>query len=127
VLLGGGAPLVSALDDSLECLDDPLARDEVARIRSRVREGAALRSALGEGDLFPPVLTQLVAVGEESGRLQDFVLKAADILEERAERSVQRLVALAEPAMILIFGGIVGFVALSLLQAIYSVNAGSFR
>jgi type II secretory pathway component PulF len=127
VLLGGGAPLVSALDDSLECLDDPLARDEVARIRARVREGAALRSALGEGDLFPPVFTQLVAVGEESGRLQDFVLKAADILEERAERSVQRLVALAEPAMILIFGGIVGFVALSLLQAIYSVNAGSFR
>lgn len=127
VLLGGGAPLVSALDDSLECLDDPLARDEVARIRTRVREGAALRSALGEGDLFPPVLTQLVAVGEESGRLQEFVLKAADILEERAERSMQRLVALAEPAMILIFGGIVGFVALSLLQAIYSVNAGSFR
>jgi len=127
VLLGGGAPLVNALDDALESLDDPLARDEVARIRSRVREGAALRSALAEGDLFPPVLTQLVAVGEESGRLQEFMLKAADILEERAERAVQRLVALAEPAMIVIFGGVVGFVALSLLQAIYSVNAGSFR
>jgi len=111
----------------MESLDDPLARDEVARIRSRVREGAALRSALAEGDLFPPVLTQLVAVGEESGRLQEFMLKAADILEERAERAVQRLVALAEPAMIVIFGGVVGFVALSLLQAIYSVNAGSFR
>jgi general secretion pathway protein F len=127
VLLGGGAPLVSALDDSLECLDDPLARDEVVRIRTRVREGAALRSALADGALFPPVLTQLVAVGEESGRLQEFVLKAADILEERTERAVQRLVALAEPAMIVTFGGIVGFVALSLLQAIYSVNAGSFR
>lgn len=127
VLLSGGAPLLSALDDALECLGDPLARDEVVRVRGRVREGIALNQALGEGELFPPLLRQLVAVGEESGRLQDFLLKAAEILEEKTGRVLERLVALAEPAMIIVFGGLVGFVALSLLQAIYSVNAGSFR
>ncbi len=127
VLLGGGAPLVSALDDTAECIGDPIARDETGRIRARVREGAALHAALTESTLFPPLLSQLVAVGEESGRLQEFLCKAADILEERTERHLRRLVALAEPAMILLFGGFVGFVALSLLQAIYSVNAGAFR
>jgi len=126
-LLGGGAPLLSALDDTVECVGDPLAREEALRVRSRIREGVALHRALGETAFFPPLLAQLVTVGEESGQLQTFLQKAAEILEERTERSLQRLVALIEPAMIILFGGIVGFVALSLLQAIYSVNAGSFR
>lgn len=126
-LLGGGAPLLSALDDTIESVGDPLARDEAIRIRSRVREGVALNRAIGEAGFFPPMLTQLVTVGEEAGQLQQFLLKAADILEERTERLLQRLVSLIEPMMILFFGGIVGFVALSLLQAIYAVNAGSFR
>ncbi|MBP6669027.1 MAG: type II secretion system F family protein [Gemmatimonadales bacterium] len=126
-LLGGGAPLLTALDDTIESVGDPLGRDEAVRIRSRVREGVALHRAIAEGGFFPPILTQLVTVGEEAGQLQTFLDKAADILEERTERLLQRLVALVEPVMILVFGGVVGFVALSLLQAIYSVNAGSFR
>ena len=127
VLLGGGAPLLTALDDTIESLGDPVARDDVTRIRGRVREGASLRQAISEGVLFPPLLAQLVSVGEEAGRLREFLLKAADIFEDRTERSTQRLATLAEPAMIVIFGAIVAFVALSLLQAIYGINAGSFR
>ena len=127
VLLGGGAPLLTALDDTIESIGDPVARDDVARIRGRVREGASLRQAITEGNLFPPLLAQLVSVGEEAGRLREFLLKAADIFEDRTERSTQRLATLAEPAMIVLFGAIVAFVALSLLQAIYGINAGSFR
>jgi general secretion pathway protein F len=73
------------------------------------------------------MLTQLVALGEEAGRLAEFLVKAADLLERRTERAVERLVALAEPVMIVTFGGVVALVALSLLQAIYGVNATSFR
>ena len=127
VLLGGGAPLLTALDDTIESIGDPIARDDVSRIRTRVREGASLRQAISEGPLFPPLLAQLVSVGEEAGRLREFLLKSADIFEDRTERSTQRLATLAEPAMIVVFGLIVAFVALSLLQAIYGINAGSFR
>ena len=127
VLLGGGAPLLNALDDASESVGDPLARAEVTRIRGRVREGVALHRAIGEGTLWSPLLSQLVAVGEESGRLREFLGKAAEIFEQRAERATTRLVALAEPAMIVVFGTLVGFVALSLLQAIYGINASSFR
>lgn len=127
VLLAGGATLFSALDDVANSLGDILARDEVLRIRASVREGMSLSAALATGALFPSLLTQLVLVGEESGALERFLGKAADLFDERADRIRQRMVALAEPAMILVFGGIIGFVALSMLQAVYSVNAGAFR
>lgn len=127
VLLGGGAPLLTALDDTIESIGDPVARDEVSRIRTRVREGSSLRAAVSEGSLFPPLLAQLIGVGEDAGQLRTFLVKAAEIFEERTERATQRLATLAEPAMILMFGVIVAFVALSLLQAIYGINANSFK
>jgi type II secretory pathway component PulF len=127
VLLGGGAPLLPALDDTVESIGDPVARDDVVRIRTRVRDGSSLRAALAESRLFPPLLAQLVGVGEEAGQLQTFLMKSADIFEERTERATQRLATFAEPAMIVIFGCMVAFVALSLLQAIYGINANSFK
>jgi type II secretory pathway component PulF len=127
VLLGGGAPLLTALDDTIESIGDPNARDDVVRIRTRVREGSSLRAALAESTLFPPMLAQLVGVGEDAGQLRTFLMKSADIFEERTERATSRLATLAEPAMIILFGAIVAFVALSLLQAIYGINANSFK
>ena len=127
VLLKGGAPLLAALDDAAATIGDPVARAELERVRARVREGASLQAALAESTVYPPVLRQLVGVGEESGRLEQFLAKAADLFEERSERAVQRLVALLEPALIVAFGLVVGFIALALFQAIYGVNAESFR
>ena len=127
VLLGGGAPLLVALDDTIDSIDDPMARDDVKQIRARVREGTSLRQAVAESSLYPPLLPQLIGVGEDAGQLRAFLHKAAEIFEERTERATQRLATLAEPVMIVIFGLIVAFVAMSLLQAIYGINAGSFR
>jgi len=127
VLLGGGAPLLTALDDTIESIGDPRARDDVVRIRTRVREGSSLRAAIADSTLFPPMLAQLVGVGEDAGQLRTFLMKSADIFEERTERATSRLATLAEPAMIIMFGAIVAFVALSLLQAIYGINANSFK
>jgi type II secretory pathway component PulF len=126
-LLAGGAPVLAALADARDCTSDPVARAETERIRNRVREGSSLNAAIVERSLFPAMLTQLVALGEEAGRLAEFLLKSAELLERRTERAVERMVALAEPVMILTFGGLVAIVALALLQAIYGVNAGSFR
>jgi len=104
-----------------------VARAETDRIRNRVREGSSLHGAIAEKGVFPVMLTQLVTLGEEGGRLAEFMLKAAELLERRTERAVERLVTMAEPAMIITFGTLVAFVAAALLQAIYGVNASSFR
>lgn len=127
VLLEGGAPLVTALDDTAASLADPVAEAEVRRIRADVRVGTALHRTVAESAVFPPELARLVAVGEESGRLTDFLGRAADLFERRSVRAVERLVTLMEPAIIVLFGGIVALVALALLQAVYGVNAGTFR
>jgi general secretion pathway protein F len=124
-LLAGGAPLLAALSDARDCMTDPVARKETDRIRTRVREGSPLHAAISERPIFPAVLPQLVGLGEEAGRLADFLLKAADLMERRTEQAVERMVALAEPLMIVVFGGMVALVALALLQAIYGVNAGA--
>lgn len=127
VLLRGGASLLAALDDAAASITDPLARDALQRVRERVRAGASLHAALGAEAVFPPLLASLVATGEEAGRLQEFLERGAALFEQRTERGAQRLVALAEPAMIIVFGAVVGVVALSLLQAIYGVNPASLR
>ena len=127
ILLAGGAPFVSALDDAAKSLDDPAAHREVLRIRARVREGAGPAAAVAEGTLFPPVLARLVAAGEESSQLQSFFAKAADLFEERAKRSAARFMALAEPALIVAFGLVVGMIALALVQAIYGINLSPMR
>jgi len=123
-LLQSGAPLLSPLEETEPCLQDPLAREATSRIREQVREGGSLNQAIGAHALFGQEVVQLVALGEESGRLADFLLKAADLLERRIERTLERLVAMVEPAMIIAFGGIIALVALSLLQAIYGINTG---
>lgn len=127
ILLTGGATMPEALADAEKSLHDPLAREAAGRIGRRIREGVSVTEAVHQETIFPPMLSRLVAVGEESGRLSEFLLKAAEVLETTAERAVRRLVTFAEPAMIILFGGVVAFVALSLLQAIYGVNADAFR
>jgi type II secretory pathway component PulF len=127
ILLGGGAPFIVALDDAAKSIDDPSAQREVQRIRARVREGSSPTLAMEEGTLFPPVFARLVAAGEESSQLESFFTKAADLFEERAKRSAARFVALAEPALIVAFGLIVGLIALALVQAIYGINLTPMR
>jgi type II secretory pathway component PulF len=127
ILLGGGAPFVVALDDAAKSIDDPSAQREILRIRARAREGSSPAAALAEGQLYPPVLARLIAAGEESSQLEGFFTKAADLFEERAKRSAARFMALAEPALIVAFGIIVGLIALALVQAIYGINLAPMR
>ncbi|MEO8578553.1 MAG: type II secretion system F family protein, partial [Gemmatimonadales bacterium] len=81
------------------------------------RLGAELHGAL------PPVAVQLIALGEETGRLGELCLRAADTFDRDVSRRLRTAIGLLEPTLIIIFGVIVGFVALAMLQAIYSINA----
>ena len=77
-------------------------------------------------ETLPSLAVQMLAVGEESGRLDDLCLRVAGTYDAEVRRTMRALVALIEPAMILVFGGLVGFVALAMLQAIYSINTSAF-
>lgn len=127
VLLRGGAPLASAIEDAAASASDPLLRAALQRTRARVIAGSSLHAALAAEPVFDDAFRALVATGEEAGRLADFLERAAGWFAQRTERAAQRLVALVEPTMVVVFGLVIAGVALSLLQAIYGINPATLR
>ena len=122
-LLGSGLPILPALEIAASSQSDGAVSEEVLRAREEVRAGDRLAAALRRGGVFPFLFVQMVEVGEEGGRLPDMLERSAGALENELERGLERLMRLVEPAMIVFFGAVVGFVALSLLQAIYGIRA----
>lgn len=127
MLLRGGTPLAAALDAAARTVTDPLLADALHATRERVAAGSALHAALAGERAFDATFVALVATGEQSGRLTDFLARAGVMLEQRTQRSLRRLIAFAEPAMIVGFGLVVGGIALALLQAIYGLNPAGLR
>jgi type II secretory pathway component PulF len=120
MLLESGLGILPALQIANGGVPNLALRAGLDRAAARVRDGERLSSALGE--LLPPLAVQLLSVGEESGQLEALSLRAAESFETELRRTLRTLVGLVEPVLILFFGLVVGFVALALLQAIYSVN-----
>lgn len=123
-LLKSGLPIMPSLQVAAAALTDRVAASEVLRAREEVRGGERLAPALGRGRAFPYVFLQMLDLGEQGGQLAEMLERGAAAAEDDLERGLERLVRLVEPAMIVLFGLVVGFVALSLLQAIYGVNLG---
>jgi type II secretory pathway component PulF len=124
LLLRSGLPILPALKIARSTVPNVLLREGVERASASVGEGGALAPSLAE--TFPRLAVQMLAVGEESGKLDELCLRIADTYDGEVRRAIRTTVALIEPAMIIIFGGLVGFVALAMLQAIYSINISAF-
>jgi general secretion pathway protein F len=124
LLLKSGLPILPALRIARTTVPNVALQDGVERASTAVGEGGALATSLGE--TLPGLAVQMLAVGEESGRLDELCLRVADTYDGQVRRALRTMVGLIEPAMILLFGGLVGFVALAMLQAIYSINTSGF-
>ena len=122
-LLAGGVPLEAALAIAGPITGNRVLADAVAAARARVREGGALAPALRLHGDFPPVLVQLVAVGERSGALADALAHAADTYEAEVERTVATATALVEPALVLAMGAIVLVLMTAVLLPLFELGA----
>ncbi|WP_284348617.1 type II secretion system F family protein [Roseisolibacter agri] len=122
LLLAGGERLLPALRVAAGASPNLAFGAGVSRAADRVAEGERLSPALS--GVVPPLAAQLLAVGEETGRLGPMAERVADVYDVEVRRALRTAVALLEPAMIVLFGAIVGFVALALLQAVYAVDPG---
>jgi type II secretory pathway component PulF len=127
MLVAGGTPIVQALDRTAAATRDPSVRSAIEVVRDRVRAGHAFSDAARRSGFIPPLGAQLIGIGERSGDLSGHLLHAADILEGDLERRISRLLTLVEPAMIVIFGAIIGLTALGLMQAVYGVHGGVLK
>ncbi|MEW6674560.1 MAG: type II secretion system F family protein [Nitrospirota bacterium] len=118
-LLEGGLPMLKALELSAKSTGNRALELKVLAAGEKVAEGGRLSASL-EG--FPPVMLQLISVGERSGTLIEVLNKAADSYEEEFHRRVQRALSLLEPSMILLMGIVVGFIVLAVLLPMFQLN-----
>jgi len=121
-LLGGGVPILEALDISSTAVGNVLAAEAITAARGGVRQGETLHEALARAGLFPPVVKHMIAVGEETGRLPNMLIRTADTLDFEVDNAMRRLTSLVEPLVVLLMGGFVGFVVLSILMPIFQAN-----
>jgi type II secretory pathway component PulF len=123
-LLGNGTPALGALAIAEDAAGDAAVADRLRRTRDRVSEGVPLSAALSSTGAITAGSLQLMTIGESSGRLAPLLAKAALLEEREAERRLKTILTFLEPGLILLFAGLVAFVAAALLQAVYSLRPG---
>jgi general secretion pathway protein F len=125
-LLGNGLPLPAALRVARGTLSNLALRAALDEAAKRVKAGEPLHLALAEQNLFPPVAAQLARVGEETGKLDELLLSAAEYLEEASTTSLDRLLTLLVPALTIGMGLIVAALIGSVLVGLLSINDLAF-
>ena len=98
----------------------------MGEICERVKEGERLSRPLNDMKIFPSLAIQMITVGEETGRLDSMLLRVAENYEKIVKDMVKRFISFLEPAMILAMGVVVGFIVISMLMAIFSMNEMPF-
>lgn len=121
-LLGAGIPLLKALHISRGVMENEVVGKSLEQVEEAVRSGGSLGKSLMNAAIFPTLLAQLVVVGEESGRTAHILEKLAETFDSNVKQQTSRLVALAEPLLILILGVIVGGIVIIMLSAIFSIT-----
>lgn len=122
IMSGSGVPLLTAMSASSQVVNNLAMRQAMEQARSDVGEGMSLSKALKKSQLFPPLLTQMVASGEASGRLDQMLEKSAQVQENELEARTSIMVGLFEPMMILVMGAIVLLIVLAILLPIFDLN-----
>jgi len=122
ILVGGGVPLLSALNSGARVMTNMVMREAIEGVIERVREGESLARSLGATHAFPPLMVHLVASGEVSGKLEQMLQRAAQLETQVLERRLAVFLTLLEPVMILVMGGVVLLIVLAILLPIIEIN-----
>ncbi len=125
-LLKSGVPILTAIEIAREALGNEVLKLDATEAASAVKEGRNLAEPLGRSPHFPPVVVDMIAVGEESGNLDEVLGHVADAYDREVDRAVRIFVSLLEPALLVVMAAVVGLIVISMLLPIYSLQ-GSMR
>jgi type IV pilus assembly protein PilC len=124
-LLGGGTPLVSALQTSSAAIGSRLIATSIEQASERVREGKTLSESLAETQLVPPLALEMIEVGEASGALPAMLTSVAEFYEEEVSTRLQRTLVWVTPAILVVMAVVIGFILISLYLPLFSLQIGS--
>lgn len=122
-LLASGIPLLDALKIGEAVMGNRVYGKTLEEVRSNVREGTSLAKPLKDSGVFPPLVTRMIAVGEQTGEMEAMLTKVADIYDQQVETMVSTLTSLLEPVMILIIGAVMAFIVFAVLLPIFNLTS----
>jgi type IV pilus assembly protein PilC len=122
-LLGGGLPLVNALDISARSIGNQFVAGQLEVVTARVREGQSFAAALEARGIFPDVAVKMAEVGESTGALQDMLNTVADFYDEEISTNMERFVALVEPLLLVIMGIVIAALLLALYMPLFQLSS----
>jgi general secretion pathway protein F len=121
-MLKSGVPVMGALAVVSEMTSNLVISRALARLSEGVKRGRTVAASLAENTPFPPLAIHMVRVGEETGRLEEMLIKTAETFEGDVRTELKRFIGLLEPAIILVMGVLVAFIVVAMLMAIFSIN-----
>ena len=121
ILLRAGVPILTALEITADTVNNGVVGNALNDVKTSVKEGESVASPLGIHPVFPPMVVQMIAVGEETGAMDTMLEKVAEFYDQQVEAITESLTALLEPVMIAILGGIVGGMVIALYLPMFKI------
>lgn len=125
-LIQSGVPILQALQIVKETVGNEIIARSIGEVHAGVKRGGGISKTLQGLGVFPPLAVHMITVGEETGKLDEMLIKVAENYEANLQNALKRFISLLEPAIILLMGCLVGFIVISMLLAIFSINEISF-
>ncbi len=122
-LLGGGLPLVNALDIAAQSIGNQYMASQLGIVSARVREGESFAGALEARKVFPDVAVKMAEVGESTGALQDMLNTVADFYDEEISTNMERFITLVEPVLLVVMGVVIAGLLLALYMPLFQLSS----
>ncbi len=120
-LLSSGVPIIDALEITARSSGNWVVEDAILKARTSIKGGENIADPLTKTAVFPPMVTQMIAIGEASGGLDEMLAKVADFYDSEVDQAVENLTSALEPVIMVVLGGVVGFIAISMYLPIFQL------
>jgi type IV pilus assembly protein PilC len=124
-MLSAGVALIEALEICIETIDNTVIAKDLRQVRDAVVKGKSITEPLGRIKYFPPLVNQMVKVGESTGNLDTMLIKVADVFEDETEEAIKTMTSLIEPAILIGLGGLIGTVLIAMYLPIFMSAGGA--
>ena len=121
LLLRAGVPVLQALDIVADTTGNEVLTRATSDVKESVRSGESMNAPLSRHDVFPPMVVQMIAVGEDTGQIDEMLDKVSDFYDQEVESTTEALTSLIEPIMIAVLGGIVGSMIIALYMPMFAI------
>ncbi|MEI8191754.1 MAG: type II secretion system F family protein, partial [candidate division NC10 bacterium] len=122
-LIKSGVPIMQGLETVAATAGNRVIEDAVLATRESIREGGRLADPLKKSGLFPPMVTQMISVGEETGSLDTMLMKIADFYDQEVDAAVKGLTSMIEPIVIVVMGTVVGAIVIAMFLPMFEMGS----